>query len=208
MIESEDVHNYIFKIIVIGDSNVGKTCLLKCYSNRIFSDNYTCTIGVDLLTKSVVINENLIKLQLWDTAGMEKYKHITRSYYRGAHAAIICFDLTNKNSFNSLTRWMKEYSSYHNTNNIYVIVGNKSDLIDERDVSNEDIIEFVERNKCIYFQTSAKNGDNVDSLFNDLSKIIYERFENEGYQKTGEKLMSVGTFENLNERKWNKNCSC
>ena len=102
--ECNEFYNYIFKIIIIGDSNTGKTSILNRYVKRTFNEHYVCTMGVDFLMKTIILNNSLMKLQLWDTAGMEKFKHITHSYYRGAHAAIICFDLTSRVSFKSLNK--------------------------------------------------------------------------------------------------------
>ena len=108
-------YQYLFKIILIGDSFTGKTSLINRYIHKSFADKYLCTIGVDFTMKAVELTDKTnIKLQIWDTAGMERYKQITTSYYRGAQACIIVFDLTNKYTFENLNKWVREYNKYHN----------------------------------------------------------------------------------------------
>lgn len=177
----KDTPNYqfIFKIILIGDANSGKTSLINRYVTKCFNDKYICTIGVDFMTKALKIQNNTLKLQIWDTAGMEKYKQITTSYYRGAQAAIVCFDLTNKLSFSSLQRWVDDYSRYYNPifqKNIF-IVGNKSDLREERQVSESEIEKWTSINKYTYFETSAKTGENVENLFLELANTLFKCYQ-------------------------------
>jgi small GTP-binding protein len=202
--DSNEIYNFIFKIILIGDCDTGKTSLINRYVKRMFNEKYVCTIGVDFMMKSALIEENLIKLQIWDTAGMERYKHITLSYYRGAHAAIICFDLTNRLSFESLNRWMKEYSNYHKDSNTFVIVGNKSDLA-EREVNKEEILKFVEIHNSIYFETSAKNGNNIDELFNHMAQLLYDKNKN-NIVEIPKRLKSISDYDDLTKSK--KKCVC
>lgn len=173
-------YQYIFKIILIGDANIGKTSLINRYVTNCFNDRYICTIGVDFMMKSIQYDNQTIKLQLWDTAGMEKYKQITTSYYRGAQAAIICFDLTSKQSFSSLSKWVDDFCQFYNPifQKIILIVGNKSDLIDSREVSQEEIDNYIKLNNFKYYETSAKSGDNVEELFLELAKSLYSSYKN------------------------------
>jgi len=172
-------YQFIFKIILIGDSNTGKTSLINRYINKRFEDKYHCTIGVDFLMKKIYIDNTLIKLQIWDTAGMEKYKQITSSYYRGAQACIVVFDLTNIESFYSLQQWVDDYCQISkNQNNIYII-GNKCDLNQDFKVSKEDIIKFCQNNNGFKFvQTSAKTGEGVEKIFEEISNELYEKYKN------------------------------
>ena len=172
-------YQFIFKIILIGDSNTGKTSLINRFINKRFEDKYHCTIGVDFLMKKIYIDNTLIKLQIWDTAGMEKYKQITSSYYRGAQACIVVFDLTNIESFYSLQQWVDDYCQISkNQNNIY-IVGNKCDLNQDFKVSKDDIIKFCQNNNGFKFvQTSAKTGEGVDKIFEEISNELYEKYKN------------------------------
>jgi small GTP-binding protein len=184
------------KIIIIGDSGTGKTSILKRYVKRTFDEDYKLTIGVDFMMKTIILDNNLIKLQIWDTAGLEKFKHVTHSYYRGAHAALICFDLTSRISFDSLNKWIKDYSNYQSDKRVYIIIGNKSDLIDEREVSEDEVLNFVKMNNSIYFETSAKKGNNIEEVFDYLVKLLFVKIEKTVPDKQI-KLTSVSTSEDL-----------
>ena len=173
-------YNYIFKIILIGNSNVGKSSILKRYIQKVFDDNYSCTIGVDFFMKSITIGEKTIKLQLWDTAGTEKYRSITTGYYRGANAALVVFDLTSKKSFTALNEWIQNYYKYSNPDSVknVVIIGNKCDLTESREVTEEEINDFIKDNNITYFETSAKDGKNIDECFNHMAQKLIEQYEN------------------------------
>jgi small GTP-binding protein len=173
-------YNYIFKIILIGNSNVGKSSILKRYIQKVFDDNYSCTIGVDFFMKSITIGEKTIKLQLWDTAGTEKFRSITTGYYRGANAALVVFDLTSKKSFTALNEWIQNYYKYSNPDSVknVVIIGNKCDLTESREVKEEEINDFIKDNNITYFETSAKDGKNIDECFNHMAQKLIEQYEN------------------------------
>ena len=165
--DDDKKYDYIFKLILIGSSGVGKTSILQRYIQKIFNDDYTCTIGVDFFMKSLKIDDKLIKLQLWDTAGTEKFKSITTGYYRGANAAFIVFDLTSRKSFESVSEWIENYYKYSNPDyeRHVILIGNKSDLKNERIITEDEIDDFVKLNKIKYFETSAKSGENIDESF-------------------------------------------
>lgn len=216
--DSKFTYQFIFKIILIGDSGTGKTSIMQRFVTSQFSDKYSCTIGVDFMTKSIQIEKETIKLQIWDTAGMEKFRQITTSYYRGAQAVIICFDLSNRITYNSLSKWINDFCTNHNPvlEKIVIIVGNKADLIDERAVSIEEIENFVKENKYIYFETSAKTGDNIDILFDSVGKTLHSNYKTDknsqiknSVQIKRTNLSEVDNFQNLlqNNKKNNK-CSC
>jgi small GTP-binding protein len=206
-VQKNDTYQFIFKIILIGDSNIGKTSFINRYINRNFTDKYICTIGVDFMMKTILHENNRIKLQIWDTAGMEKYKQITISYYRGAQAAIVCFDLTNRNTFKSVEKWIEDFNHNQSTGKLIIIVGNKCDLVEEREVSREEIDKFIEMNKYIYFECSAKQGDNIDEMFTNLAKRLYEENKNNKYNHRTTKLVDLGQYDSLLNKK-NKNCNC
>ena len=182
MSESEEVnkYEYIFKIILIGSSGVGKSSLLQRYIQKVFNESYASTIGVDFFMKSINIGEKSIKLQLWDTAGTEKFRSITTGYYRGADAAFVVFDLSSKNSYNAVGDWIENYYKYKNPDSEknVVLIGNKVDLVDKREVTKEEAENYVKANNIFYFETSAKEGDNVEECFNFIAKKILEQFEN------------------------------
>ena len=209
--ESEKKYDYIFKLILIGSSGVGKSSILKRYIQKIFNAEYTCTIGVDFFMKSLNISNKSIKLQLWDTAGTEKFKSITTGYYRGANAAFVVFDLTYKSSFESVSEWIQNYYKYSNPDSekYVILIGNKSDLKEKREISEEEIYDFAKNNKIKYFETSAKNGENIDECFYFIAEKLMKDLEEKGIFSNVE---NVGTINNdiINKNKidiiGNKRC--
>jgi small GTP-binding protein len=197
-----DNYDYIFKIILIGDSNTGKTSLLNRYVYNKFEERYTCTIGVDFMMKQIQLKDNsIIKLQLWDTAGMERYKKITSTYYRGAQGAVVVFDLTNKTSFESVSKWVDDFKQLSNPqyHQIIFIVGNKADLVDTREVSYQEIEEYIERNEgFIYVETSAKSGDGVNKVFEDFAEGLVGKVK--GMERRCDKENDVGKVISLNTK--------
>ena len=167
-------YQYIFKLILIGNSGVGKSCILQRYMKHTFQETYKCTIGVDFLMKSLIINGKTVKLQLWDTAGQEKYKSMVSSYYRGANVALIIFDLTNHMSFDALPSWIENYYKNEPEQKNIILIGNKKDLEVERQVTQEEAETFAETNNMIYFETSAKDGENIDYVFNYAAEKLLE----------------------------------
>jgi len=172
----QDEYDYIMKLIIVGDSGVGKSTLLKMYCDHEFSESYISTIGVDFKIKTIQVNDKLIKLQIWDTAGQERFRSITNSYYNGTHAIMLVFDLTDVNSFNRLPKWLEEIDKYMTgkTHKI-ILIGNKSDDISKRQVYTNDIDTFAMNNNLLYFETSAKNNTNVTTAF---IKIAEENINN------------------------------
>ena len=167
-------YQYIFKLILIGNSGVGKSCILQRYMKHTFEETYKCTIGVDFLMKSLLIKDKTVKLQLWDTAGQEKYKSMVSSYYRGANVALIVFDLTSHASFDALPIWIENYYKNGPEQKNIILIGNKKDLIEERQVTQEEAETFSETNNMMYFETSAKEGDNIDYVFTFTAEKLLE----------------------------------
>ena len=173
-------YEYIFKIILIGSSGVGKSSILQRYIQKTFNDSYASTIGVDFFMKSINIGEKTIKLQLWDTAGTEKFRSITTGYYRGADAAFVVFDLSAKSSFKAVSEWIENYYKYKNPDSEknVVLIGNKVDLVDKREVTQEEAENYVKDNNIFYFETSAKEGKNIEECFNFMAEKLLEQYEN------------------------------
>lgn len=171
-----NTYQYIFKVILIGNAGTGKTSLIHRFVNKVFADKYICTIGVDFFMKTFEIDKTIIKLQIWDTAGMEKYKTIAASYFRGSHAAFVVFDLTDRSSFDGVQKWLDEYNKQNNPifKRMVVLIGNKNDLVDNRAVSKEEIEIFSKNNDMFYWETSAKDGKGVEEAFLFVGQKLFE----------------------------------
>jgi len=167
-------YQFIFKLILIGNSGVGKSSIIQRYMKKTFEDSYKCTIGVDFLMKTLEIKGKTVKLQLWDTAGQEKYKSMVSSYYRGANVALVVFDITNHSSFDSLPLWIENYYKNGPEQKNIILIGNKKDLVENRQVTQEEAETFSETNNMMYFETSAKEGDNIEYIFTYAAEKLLE----------------------------------
>ena len=167
-----------YKIILVGDSGVGKTSILKKFINNEFNEDIKCTINIDFFSKSIKIDKNLYtNLKIYDTAGLEKYRALIKNYYQGTDGIILVFDLTNENSFNKLKSWINEVSD--NTEKAQIIlVGNKADLI-ERKIDEETAENFAKQRDIKYIETSAKEGTNILLLFEELALDINKKKQND-----------------------------
>lgn len=205
-------YDCLFKILLIGDSNVGKSCVLNRYTDDVFVDNYCSTIGVDFKIKTIEVNSKIIKLQIWDTAGQERFRVITSAYYRGAHGIIIVYDVTSKDSFKNLDYWLDEISKYSHENVNKIIIGNKTDLIDKRQISYTDAKEYCDYLNLSYIETSAKSSNNVDVLFNTLAHELLNNSHFVGQDKKlkTNKDMNIKTekVELNNSKYYNDSCRC
>ena len=170
----KDSYDFLFKLILIGDSSVGKSNILLKYLKNEFEQNSKATVGVEFGTKNVKINNKKIKIQIWDTAGQERYRSITSAYYKGAKGAFIVYDITRKNTFDNLDKWITDLKSNGDKNISIVIIGNKSDLEDKRVVPKELGIKKSEEFKTAFMETSALNGNNINKAFDELIGQIYE----------------------------------
>lgn len=158
-------YDYLFKILLVGDSGVGKSSILLRYTDDEYKPEYISTIGVDFKIRSLSYGDKTIKLQLWDTAGQERFQMITSSYYRGAHGIIIVYDITCKESFKNIKNWLHQINQYANEKVLKIIVGNKSDLQDKRVVEKKEVEEFCKENNIYHIETSAKNSNNIKDIF-------------------------------------------
>ena len=165
--------DYKIKIIVVGDSGVGKTNLINRFASDKFDTNSKATIGVEFVYKTLKINKEIIKVEVWDTAGEERYRSITSSYYKGANGAIIVYDLTDEESFKNVESWMNEVIKKGKQNMQFLLVGNKKDLINDRVVTEQKGIDKAKELNMNLFEASALEKDNVNEAFNFLIKEIY-----------------------------------
>jgi len=169
---------HLFKYIMVGDSAIGKSNLLLQFVDKRFTPNSEFTIGVEFGSRSITVNNKQIKLQIWDTAGQEKFRSITRAYYRGAVCAMICYDITRRDSFESLTSWLSDCRKFSSGDVTIVLIGNKIDLDSNRQVSTQEAKEFAEKNNLLFFETSAKTGHNVDLAFEKSAELVLEKLQN------------------------------
>ena len=169
-------YQYIFKLILIGNSGVGKSSIIQRYMKNTFEESYKCTIGVDFLMKTLNLKGKTVKLQLWDTAGQEKYKSMVASYYRGANVALVVFDITNHASFDSLPVWIENYYKNGPEEKNIILIGNKKDMEESRQVTRQEAEIFSETNNMMYFETSAKEGDNIEYIFTYAAEKLLEYY--------------------------------
>lgn len=167
-------YDYLFKILIIGDSGVGKSAILLRYLDDVFVDQYVTTIGVDFRIKTIEHRNKVIKLQIWDTAGQERFRTITSSYYRGATAAIVVFDLTDKESFQNVKFWLDEIDRYTNKPIKKIFIGTKFDDVNKIVVSGEDIKELEESHNAKCILASAKTGEGVNEAFDVIINEIID----------------------------------
>ena len=165
-------YDYLFKILLLGDSDVGKSSLILRYTDETFNSKLVNSIGVDFKMKKREIDGKIIKVQIWDTAGHERFRTITYGYYRGANAIIIVFDLSDKKSFISITEWLKQIEKHANENVFKFLVGNKSDLVDKRQITYEEAKQYADEHDLPYIETSAKEGININELFDSSIKTF------------------------------------
>ncbi|KAJ4748660.1 Ras-related protein Rab-1A [Rhynchospora pubera] len=177
-------YDYLFKLLLIGDSSVGKSCLLLRFADDSYVDSYISTIGVDFKIRTVDLDGKTVKLQIWDTAGQERFRTITSSYYRGAHGIIIVYDVTEMESYNNVKQWLNEIDRYASDNVCKLLVGNKCDLVDSKVVATETAEAFADSLGIPFLETSAKESINVEKAFLTMSAEIKRRFAS---QPTGDK---------------------
>ncbi|CAF1499059.1 unnamed protein product [Rotaria magnacalcarata] len=165
-------YDYLFKILIIGDSGVGKTTILQRFAQDYYSTEYVATIGVDFQIRTLEIDSKRSKLQIWDTAGQDRFKCVVSSFYRNANGVIICFDLTDLESFRNANNWLEEVKRYCPEQTPTFLIGTKSDLKTRRMVSPDMIKSYAEKYNLSYLETSSKTNENVEKCFVDFTRIL------------------------------------
>ncbi|CAD5172840.1 ras-related protein RIC2 [Musa acuminata AAA Group] len=170
---AEDDYDYLFKVVLIGDSGVGKSNLLSRFTRNEFSLESKSTIGVEFATRSLTVDGKVVKAQIWDTAGQERYRAITSAYYRGAIGALLVYDVTRHATFENVERWLKELRGHTDPNIVVMLIGNKSDLRHLVAVPTEDGEAYAERESLYFMETSALEATNVENAFAEVLTQIY-----------------------------------
>ncbi len=173
---SNNEYDWLFKILMIGDSGVGKSSILVRFTDQTFSDSYMSTIGVDFKIKTLQVDGKMVKLQMWDTAGQERFRTITSSYYKGAHGIILVYDITDIESFNNIKQWLEEVNKYADEQVHKLIIGNKLDLENRRVVSKETAKAFCDNLDITFIETSAKKAIDIEHLFITLVREMKNKY--------------------------------
>ena len=207
VLSHHDQQYYKLKLIVLGDSGVGKTNIIKKYINDEFSTDTKATVGVEFFYKTFKINNDIIKLEIWDTAGQERYKSITSAYYRGSRGALIVYDITRVSTFESIERWIAEINEKVTGSLKMLVIGNKVDLEEERKVSIEEALDKAQSLNVPLLETSALESTNIDKAFKLLLKEMYKEFKNQqNIEKKENKSKSEGLSLDVNNKKKKSRC--
>lgn len=170
---ANDEYDFLFKVVLIGDSGVGKSNLLSRFTRNEFNLDSKSTIGVEFATRSIQVDSKTIKAQIWDTAGQERYRAITSAYYRGAVGALLVYDISKHQTYDNVNRWLKELRDHADSNIVIMLVGNKSDLRHLRAVPTEEAKQFASENNLSFIETSALDASNVELAFQNILTEIY-----------------------------------
>jgi len=198
-----NIFNKQFKVMLVGDSGVGKTALLRRVCENKFTEEFESTIGVDYMSLFEEVDNMLIKLQLWDTAGQERFRTITSNYYKRAHAIFLVYDVSNEQSFDNLSTWLNDILLFRGTIP-KILLGNKSDLKKRREVSKEKGAAFAKEQNMLFFETSAKTSTEVDEAFQSMARLVWanqDQYENES-------LKGVSVTKRGSESNSRRGCRC
>eukprot|EP01018_Ginkgo_biloba_P031592 Gb_05955 [translate_table: standard] len=195
---TEDDYDYLFKVVLIGDSGVGKSNLLSRFTRNEFTLESKSTIGVEFATRSINLDGKMIKAQIWDTAGQERYRAITSAYYRGAVGALLVYDITRHVAFENVERWLRELQDHTDKNIVVMLVANKSDLRHLRAVSTEDGQAFAEREGLYFIETSALESTNVENAFKQVLTHIHRNVSKKALDVGADSAVAPGQGQAIN----------
>ena len=195
----EDNYEMMFKVVLVGDSFVGKTNIMSKYLKDEFHEDSKATVGVEFGSKQFTIEGHPIKAQIWDTAGQERYKAITSAYYKGAKGAFVVYDITRKSSFESIDKWVNDLTATADKKITIVVIGNKSDLEDQRQVPKENGEEKAAKLEVAFLETSAFSGENLDKAFELMMNEIYKKCHEEMLAENDLEIIEGGNDINLNK---------
>ena len=201
----DSYYDHMFRFIIVGDMAVGKSCLLLQFTDHKFKHQHELTIGVEFGGKTIEVKNKKIKIQIWDTAGQEAFQAITRTYYKGAIGAFIVYDITSRDSFKHVTKWLNEIKENGSKDICCILIGNKKDLEDQRAVKYEEGKELAAQNNILFLETSAKTAENEQETFIMLTEQILEQIAITGVDPTAEKKKVKINMDEEDEDKTNKN---
>jgi len=202
----DEEYDMIFKVVIIGDSGVGKSNIMSRYLRNEFALDTKATVGVEFGAKKLEIEGFTIKAQIWDTAGQERYKSIANVYYKGSKGAFVVYDISRKDSFESLDRWVNELRNNGGKDVIIILIGNKCDLEDNREVSKEIGMEKAKDLGCAFFETSARMAINVEDAFKSMSNEIFKQMKSQFDEKDESDNVVIGSAQSLQPEKKKKGC--
>ena len=198
-----NLYEYLFKYIIIGDPSVGKSNLLMKFAHNKFTEEYQATIGVEFAAKNIEFDQKTYRIQIWDTAGQENFRSITRAYYKNSVCAMVVYDITNRDSFENIQSWIEDIRTQSPKTVLIILIGNKIDLDDRRVISYDEGNEFAIKNGLIFGETSAKTGEGIEQIFKksaqDIAKKMNENYYDLNSETCGIKKGNKG--KNLSKRK-------
>lgn len=200
---SDEAYNFVFKVVLIGESGVGKSNLLSRFTKNEFNHDSRTTIGVEFSTRTVQLSGFTIKAQIWDTAGLERYRAITSAYYRGAVGALLVYDITKHLTYESVERWLKELYDHADPHMVVMLVGNKTDLESERSVPTKEAKDFADKKGLLFLETSALESTNVEAAFSNVLADIHKKVSSKEVVRGSISAVSLNSHraENAEEKK-------
>ncbi|KAM3657146.1 ras-related protein Rab-25 [Ammospiza nelsoni] len=190
---AEEDYNFVFKVVLIGESGVGKTNLLSRFTRNEFNHDSRTTIGVEFSTRTILVGDAAVKAQIWDTAGLERYRAITSAYYRGAVGALVVFDITKHQTYDVVDRWLKELYDHAEASIVVMLVGNKTDLAQAREVPMEEAKMFADNNGLLFVETSALDSTNVEEAFETILKEIFHKVQKQKQRSSQSNTVSLAS---------------
>ena len=197
----DDNYELMVKVVIVGDSGVGKTNIMSKYLKNEFHEDSKATVGVEFGSKQFNIQGHQVKAQIWDTAGQERYKAITSAYYKGAKGAFIVYDISRKNTFDSISRWVSDITATADKKITLILIGNKSDLEDQRQVTKEQGEEKAKEFGLAFLETSASSGDNLEKAFSLMINEVYKKCQEDIVGETEDNVVDQGKDITLDKAK-------
>ena len=198
---------YIIKILTLGDTTVGKSSIVLRFSDDVFDDTIFSTIGIDLKTKFMKVKDSTVKVLIWDTAGQEKFQNIAKNYYKGANGVLLVYDISNRKSFERVGFWLKELKENNKLDDLYLyLVGNKKDLEEKRMISTDEGKKFAEDNNIHFIEVSAKTGEGVREVFNNVLNGALDKIKKDTEKDDGEEKVRLSSFRKIEKKEKNNMC--